>query len=100
MAFDRLQDTHQRWLQAGDIDAFGLLQEAVGGKSGKTGSRRHLIKAAAFVFVEVDVALVVHPGSAPDLEQSGLANAGQRAVDGSMGNFVGAVDDRLFANLG
>src|SRR5690349_21541593 len=51
MAFDRFQHAHQRGLQAGDIDAFVLLQQTVGREPGHAGGGRNLIAAADWTLV-------------------------------------------------
>ena len=80
MVLDRLQHADQRRLQAGDVDAVGLLQQAVGRKPGHAGGGRYLIGATEpSSSLQVDVAVVVEAGFALDLEQRGLAHARQRS---------------------
>ena len=60
-----------------------LLQQAVGRKARETGGGGHVVRSA-LVLVDVDVAVVVDAGLALDLEEIGLAHAGQREIAGTV----------------
>ena len=75
---DGLQHAHQRRFQAGNVDAVGLREKAVGRKPGKAGGRSEADRRGLLVLMQVDVAVVVDAGLALDFEQRGLAHARQR----------------------
>src|SRR5690606_36425863 len=76
-AFNDLQHSHQRRLQAGDVDALGLGQETVRRHTRQAGGGRDLEGAESLIFIDVDIAVIVQAGPSPNLEPRRLADARQ-----------------------